>query len=90
MFDSKLTLKGRVPITPGPEKPMPPPKPPEASSEKFWLVWCTTGLAPRRRHATLESATIEAERLGRREPEKTFLVYEARLVVEDESEKETT
>lgn len=45
--------------------------------EKFWMVWNPNGRAPTYRHDSKESATREAERLARANPEQTFIVLKA-------------
>lgn len=40
----------------------------------FWLVWCEDGGEPRQKHSCAVSAEIEAERLARANPGKSFCV----------------
>ena len=47
------------------------------NGEPFWLVWSPDGGAPTHKHATLESAAGEAERLARRNSGQTFIVMES-------------
>jgi hypothetical protein len=55
---------------------------PEVPKTLFYFVWSPQANRPRKRHATLELAQSEAERLREEVPEKMFLVYEARIVGE--------
>lgn len=54
-----------------------------AHPEKFWLVWCPTGLRPpSHRHDTEESAEREARRLAELNPGRQFFVLAALKVAE--------
>ena len=46
----------------------------------FWLVWSPKGGLPSATHATIESATAEAERLAAKHPDRPFYVLEAKSV----------
>ncbi len=56
----------------------PPPRVPEALLAHFWFVWCPDGMRPKKRHASLELAQAEAQRLSASAPGRQFIVYEAR------------
>lgn len=45
--------------------------------KSFWMVWNHDGRAPTYRHASLDSAVREAERLAREHAGETFVVLEA-------------
>ena len=53
---------------------------PEPPIERFWFVWATDALRPKKRHASAEAAHAEAQRLRSIAPEREFRVYEAREV----------
>lgn len=42
----------------------------------FWVIWSPRGLMPRKRHASIESATTEADRLSKSLPGRHFYVLE--------------
>lgn len=51
---------------------------PKQTESAFWLVWSPTGQKPPSySHASIESATAEAERLSIAHPGKVFVVLEA-------------
>ena len=45
--------------------------------EKFWMVWNVDGRVPTMKHASQQSARLEAERLAKRNPGQQFAVLEA-------------
>ncbi|TAM23390.1 MAG: hypothetical protein EPN60_15075 [Nevskiaceae bacterium] len=48
------------------------------SALPYWLVWAPTGSRPPAcRHASVESATAEAERLARAHPGQQFVVLQS-------------
>lgn len=47
--------------------------------ERFWFVWERSALRPSKRHASVDTARAEAERL-RQTYGKEFAVYEAKRV----------
>ncbi|GAA0696120.1 hypothetical protein ISN75_06655 [Dyella marensis] len=47
------------------------------SESKFWLGWQPESGAPRHRHASLDAAQREAERLAECAPRRQFYVLEA-------------
>lgn len=50
---------------------------PPSNTHGFYLVWCPQGKSkPRKRHATLEEAQDEAERLSKSNPNKSFYVLQ--------------
>lgn len=56
--------------------------------DHFWLVWNPMRDAPVHRHASLESATLEAERLARLNQGSEFFVLQAvRLRVVDDMKR---
>ncbi len=53
--------------------------PPTRRAQSFWLVWNPHGSTPPRcRHDSIESATLEAERLAREHRGDHFFVLEAK------------
>lgn len=52
-----------------------------AKKLSFYIVWCPSGpRSPKYRHAFLDDAEREAERLALQNPQREFFVMEARLV----------
>ena len=47
---------------------------------RFYFLWRADGSRPRQRHATLEAAIAERDRLRLHAPEGDFRVFEARAV----------
>lgn len=66
-------------VSPPAPKPLPVPPVPVAAGH-FWFVWRTDGSRPRQRHATLEAAIAERDRLRELVPGAEFRVFEAREV----------
>lgn len=88
-----LTLKKpRVYLPPMPSATMhkgarvtPPRRDIPAHAREFWFIWASGPAAdfeyvPKRRHETLASAQVEAQRLSRKNPAKRFHVYHAAAV----------
>lgn len=49
---------------------------PPANTFGFYLVWNPGRALPKKRHATLESAQKEAERLAKKQPNESFYVLQ--------------
>lgn len=73
-----LTLKWR----PTPESATRARVPAGRPATRFWINWRTDGFRPKHRHATLESALAEKERLAAMFPSATFQTFECRIVQE--------
>lgn len=50
--------------------------------EPFWAVWGIEFGPPTYRHASLESATLEAERLAKANPGSPFVILQSLVAVE--------
>lgn len=58
---------------------------------EFWMVWKENGGEPSHRHATLETAKAEAERLARAFPgSRFFVLYAAESCVKSDIQWATT
>lgn len=57
-----------------------PPKAPEPYMERFWLVMRASGKRPKARHASLELAQQEAQRIAAAAPGQDVWVIEARTI----------
>lgn len=59
----------------------PPPAPPAPiADEVFWILWNPANRRPAKRHATLELALAEQQRLQTENPDAAFWCYECRRV----------
>jgi hypothetical protein len=52
--------------------------PPARGATCFWINWRSDGYRPKKRHATLESALAERDRLRLLIPDATFRTFECR------------
>jgi hypothetical protein len=82
---SRKTLALRTPLQAKRKKPAPaPPRrskplsvPPAPFRDVFWFLWRLDGNRPRQRHATLEAAVAERDRLLVTAPHGKFLIFQA-------------
>ena len=56
------------------------PAPAPLSDGHFFFLWRLDAKRPTQRHASLEAATVERNRLGKENPGKTFLIFEAKRI----------
>lgn len=54
--------------------------PPARGATVFWINWRSDGYRPKKRHATLESALAEKERLRALIPDANFHTFECKEV----------
>jgi hypothetical protein len=82
---SRKILALKAPLPPKPKKPAPVPQrrskplsvPPAPFRDVFWFLWRLDGNRPRQRHATLEAAVAERDRLLVTAPHGKFLIFQA-------------
>lgn len=56
------------------------PAPAPLSDDHFFFLWRLDGKRPTQRHASLQAATAERDRLQMENPGKTFLIFEAKRI----------
>jgi hypothetical protein len=82
---SRPTLGLKTPLRAKPMKPTPVPErrskplsvPPAPFHDMFWFLWRLVGNRPRQRHASLEAAVAERDRLLVTAPHGQFLIFQA-------------
>ena len=72
----KLTLRPK----PRPVDILNSPAPPPIADETFWILWNPANRRPAKRHATLDLALAEQQRLQAENPGAEFWAYECRRV----------
>lgn len=74
-----LSLKSKDP-GPLPAQECPPPI---AALDHFWFLWNPLRTRPKKRHATIELARAERDRLRELLPDETFFIYEATRLIDE-------
>ncbi len=74
-----VTTERAAAATPTPKRL--PVEPAPLDGGHFFIVWRLNGARPRQRHATLEAAITERDRLAAVCPDAVFLVFDAKRVL---------